>query len=176
MQSFAIVSGAPFAAYKISFSCSQACTYANLKSWMGYSFKDLPICMSVMSLAASLNARSIGSNTLTGQANAAIFSSALPSSFSWSLFRRYCCPAIETALTVMWFSVIVPVLSTQRIEMEPNASIADGLRAITLTFDMRHAPMAINRVRITGNSSGINAMAAAIPANPPSSQLSRLYP
>ena len=68
----------------------------------------------------------------------------------------------------MRFSVRVPVLSTQRTVAEPSASMAAMRRVRTRRCEMRQAPSARKIVRMTGNSSGISAIASARPASRPS--------
>ncbi|OPZ95411.1 MAG: hypothetical protein BWY72_02127 [Bacteroidetes bacterium ADurb.Bin416] len=74
---------------------------------------------------------------------------------------------LYNSLTVILFSVKVPVLSEHNTVAEPRASMALGLRASTLCLDMRQAPKAMKTVMITGNSSGMTAMAKVNPANTP---------
>ncbi|MPM74974.1 hypothetical protein SDC9_121963 [bioreactor metagenome] len=59
--------------------------------------------------------------------------------------------------------VIVPVLSTQSTETAPSVSTDGSLRTSDFFLAKRHAPMDRNTVRITGNSSGIIAIARVIP-------------
>ncbi len=65
-------------------------------------------------------------------------------------------------LTVSLFSVIVPVLSVQRISILPRSSIADNLLTTTLCFASRNAPLENENVVTTGKASGITLIARAI--------------
>ena len=78
--------------------------------------------------------------------------------------------------TVIWFSVRVPVLSTQRTVAAPSVSIAATRRVSTWRCDNRHAPSARKIVSTTGNSSGSVAIASVMPASRPWSQLPRVRP
>ena len=70
-------------------------------------------------------------------------------------------------LSVMRFSVNVPVLSTHRTVVLPNVSIAGIRRVSTRLREMRHAPSARKIVNMTGISSGRTDMAMVIPARSP---------
>jgi len=59
--------------------------------------------------------------------------------------------------------VMVPVLSTHKTETAPNVSTAGNFRTNDCFLARRHAPMDKNTVKITGNSSGIMAMARVMP-------------
>ncbi len=65
--------------------------------------------------------------------------------------------------TVIRFVVMVPVLSTQRTDTAPSVSTEASLRISECLFASRHAPMERKTVKITGNSSGIMAMASVTP-------------
>jgi hypothetical protein len=56
-------------------------------------------------------------------------------------------------------------LSVHNTVTDPNASMAAGRRTSTERFDMRQAPSARNTVTMTGNSSGMFAMASVTPAS-----------
>ena len=71
--------------------------------------------------------------------------------------------ATHVLCTVIWFIVIVPVLSTQRTETAPSVSTLGSLRTSECFFANRHAPIERKTVRITGNSSGIIAMESVTP-------------
>jgi hypothetical protein len=57
----------------------------------------------------------------------------------------------------------VPVLSTQSTETAPSVSTDGNLRTRDCFFAKRHAPIDKNTVKMTGNSSGIIAIASVIP-------------
>lgn len=67
--------------------------------------------------------------------------------------------------TIIRFCVTVPVLSTHSTLTAPSVSTPGRLRTSDRFRASRHAPMDRNTVRITGNSSGIIAMARVIPAS-----------
>ena len=76
----------------------------------------------------------------------------------------------------MRFMVSVPVLSTQITVAEPSVSSTGERRVSTCFCERRHAPSARKTVSTTGNSSGSIAIAVAMPARSPSSQLPRVRP
>jgi hypothetical protein len=78
--------------------------------------------------------------------------------------------------TVIWFSVSVPVLSTQSTVAAPSVSMAGTRRVSTWRCDNRHAPSARKIVSTTGNSSGSVAIARVRPASRPCSQSPRVSP
>ena len=67
------------------------------------------------------------------------------------------------------FSVSVPVLSVHSTVAEPSVSIAAARRVSTRAREMRQAPMAMNTVSTTGNSSGSIDMPSAMPPSTASS-------
>jgi len=77
---------------------------------------------------------------------------------------------------VMRFSVKVPVLSVQSTDAAPSVSMADARRVSTLTFEIRHAPIAMKTASTIGNSSGSIDMPTAMPASTPSSHPPRSKP
>ena len=70
----------------------------------------------------------------------------------------------------MRFSVSVPVLSVHSTVAEPSVSMAAARRVSTRACEIRQAPMAMNTVSTTGNSSGSIDMPSAMPASTASSQ------
>ncbi len=74
------------------------------------------------------------------------------------------------------FWVRVPVLSVHSTVADPSVSIALARRVSTRWRDIRIAPMAMNTVSTTGNSSGSIDMPSAIPARTASSQVPRNRP
>ncbi len=70
----------------------------------------------------------------------------------------------------MRLCVSVPVLSVHSTVAAPSASMAAGRRVSTLCCDMRQAPIAMNTVSTSGNSSGSIAMAIVMPASAAASQ------
>ncbi len=75
-----------------------------------------------------------------------------------------------SSATDIRFSVSVPVLSVHNTVAEPSVSIAAARRVSTRALEMRHAPIAMNTVNTTGNSSGSIDMPSAMPARIASSQ------
>ena len=63
------------------------------------------------------------------------------------------------------FSVSVPVLSVHSTVAEPRVSIAAARRVSTRAREIRQAPIAMNTVSTTGNSSGSIDMPSAMPAS-----------
>ena len=82
----------------------------------------------------------------------------------------------QSSATVMRFSVSVPVLSVHSTVADPSVSMAAARRVSTPARPMRHAPIAMNTVNTTGNSSGSIDMPMAMPARTASSQLPRSNP
>ena len=86
-----------------------------------------------------------------------------------------CCSSpsgVHRLCTVIRFCVIVPVLSTQRTEMAPRVSTDGSLRTSECFLASLQAPRERKTVRITGNSSGIIAIASVIPESTLSVNLS----
>ena len=67
----------------------------------------------------------------------------------------------------MWFWVRVPVLSVHSTVAVPRVSMALARRTSTRWLAMRQAPIAMNTVRISGNSCGSMDMARVMPASTP---------
>ncbi|MPM77546.1 hypothetical protein SDC9_124552 [bioreactor metagenome] len=61
--------------------------------------------------------------------------------------------------------VIVPVLSTQSTDTAPNVSTDGNFLTRDCFFARRQAPIDKKTVKITGNSSGIIAIARVMPAS-----------
>ena len=76
----------------------------------------------------------------------------------------------------MRFSVSVPVLSVHSTVADPNVSMAAARRVSTRACEIRQAPIAMNTVSTTGNSSGSIDMPSAIPASTASSHPPRMSP
>ena len=76
----------------------------------------------------------------------------------------------------MRFSVSVPVLSVHSTVAEPSVSMAAARLVSTPVCEIRHAPIAMNTVSTTGNSSGSIDIPTAMPASSPSSQPPRQLP
>ena len=74
------------------------------------------------------------------------------------------------------FSVRVPVLSVHNTVAEPSVSIAAARRVRTRAREIRQAPIAMNTVSTTGNSSGSIDMPSAMPASTASSHPPRKAP
>ena len=70
--------------------------------------------------------------------------------------------AINTVVTVIRFSVNVPVLSVMITLVAPRVSTADNLVIRALRFAMRHMPRASAMVATIGNPSGIAATDSAM--------------
>ena len=68
---------------------------------------------------------------------------------------------METTSILFW--VIVPVLSEHKTVAEPSVSIAEDFLVNRFLLESRHAPIARNTERTTGNSSGNIAIAVASP-------------
>ena len=66
-----------------------------------------------------------------------------------------------TSSTLILFCVNVPVLSLQRISIDPKSSMADNLLTITCLFASLRAPIESEKVVTTGNASGITLTASA---------------
>ncbi|CAB4929590.1 unannotated protein [freshwater metagenome] len=124
----------------------------------------------------SLKARSIGSKGSTGAASRPILMISPHASGTRSPSITCTAPSVLIDRTVMLFIVRVPVLSTQTTVADPRVSMTGGRLVRTFLRDMRQAPRARNTVRTTGNSSGSIAIAVAMPASAPSSQLPRVRP
>ena len=62
-------------------------------------------------------------------------------------------------------TISVPALSVQRTVADPSVSIAEARRVRTRAREIRQAPMAMNTVSTTGNSSGSIDMPRATPAS-----------
>ena len=82
----------------------------------------------------------------------------------------------RSSAIVIRFSVSVPVLSVHNTVAEPSVSMAEARRVSTRACEMRQAPMAMNTVSTTGNSSGSIDMPSAMPARTASSQPPRKVP
>jgi hypothetical protein len=78
--------------------------------------------------------------------------------------------------TDMRLRVSVPVLSVQSTVAAPRVSIAAGRRVNTWERDSRHAPITMNTVRTSGNSSGSIDIASAMPPSRPCSHAPRRRP
>ena len=76
----------------------------------------------------------------------------------------------------MRFSVSVPVLSVHSTVAEPRVSMAAARRVSTRAREIRQAPIAMNTVSTTGNSSGSIDMPSAMPASTASSHPPRKVP
>ena len=76
----------------------------------------------------------------------------------------------------MRFSVSVPVLSVHRTVAAPSISMAAARRVSTRACDIRQAPITMNTVSTSGNSSGSIDMPSAIPPRNASSQSPRRKP
>ena len=85
-------------------------------------------------------------------------------------------PSMARATTVMRFSVRVPVLSVQSTVAAPSVSMAEARRVSTRMREIRQAPMTVNTVSTSGNSSGSIDMPSAMPASSASSQDPRHRP
>ena len=85
-------------------------------------------------------------------------------------------PSARSSATVMRFSVSVPVLSVHSTVAAPSVSIAAARRVSTRAREIRHAPITMNTVRTSGNSSGSIDMPSAMPASSASSQAPRSSP
>ena len=83
---------------------------------------------------------------------------------------------VRNSATDMRFSVNVPVLSVQSTVAEPSVSMAAARRVRTRAREMRQAPIAMNTVSTTGNSSGSIDMPSAMPASIASSHPPRTVP
>jgi len=79
-------------------------------------------------------------------------------------------PITARSVTAMRFQVSVPVLSVHSTVAAPSVSMAAGRRASTRSCDRRHAPMAMNTVRMSENSSGSSDMASVTPPSKAASQ------
>ena len=84
--------------------------------------------------------------------------------------------AVRSSAIDIRFSVSVPVLSVHSTVAEPSVSIAAARRVRTRACEMRQAPMAMNTVSTTGNSSGSIDMPSAMPPSTASSHPPRSRP
>src|SRR5699024_447210 len=73
------------------------------------------------------------------------------------------CPFIYNSFTTILFSVIVPVLSVQITDVQPNVSTDDSLRTKTFLRNIRCTPKDKVTVTIAGSPSGMTATANDIP-------------
>ncbi len=83
--------------------------------------------------------------------------------------RRQHSAALRSSATAIRLRVNVPVLSVQSTVAEPRVSIAVARRVSTRERESRHAPITMNTVSTSGNSSGSIDMPSAMPARSASS-------
>uniref|UniRef100_A0A0S6Z011 Secreted protein n=1 Tax=Mizugakiibacter sediminis TaxID=1475481 RepID=A0A0S6Z011_9GAMM len=76
----------------------------------------------------------------------------------------------------MRFCVNVPVLSAHSTVAAPSVSMVAARRVSTRAFEMRHAPITMNTLSTSGNSSGSIDMPSAMPASSAFIQPSRSRP
>ncbi|MPM92954.1 hypothetical protein SDC9_140090 [bioreactor metagenome] len=156
LQIVRILSGEPFAAMMISSSCFHTCPIIFNSLVKAYSVINEPLkrCSSAIPNLSQWTsiAFSIGSYASVSHASPIV-----SHSFILSL------SIAQVSRTVIWFIVIVPVLSTQSTETAPKVSTDGKRRTRDFCLASLHAPIERNTVNITGNSSGIIAMASVIP-------------